>query len=178
MSQESIDFLKKSILDSTSMLEYGAGESTIFALENDKQIVSVETDEKYINGIKSFDSKSLLTPLHVNVGKTKEWGYSEKLDTKRNWFKEYAELPWETNKSYDFIFIDGRFRVLSFISSWNNAKIGTKILWDDFKDRDYYKGILPYVPAPKMIGRIASWEKTESHVIPKIFIVNHMYDER
>lgn len=171
--------LKILIKKSQNILEYGSGGSTLYAISNNKNVVTVETDKQYLQDLLDFCNSNLVTGLYINVGKTKSWGYAVKVAKNFSGIKKYALPPWDLKKDYDLVIIDGRFRVLSFMLSWNNAKPGTTIFWDDFNNRPEYHEILDYLPPGKSFGRASVWEKPENApIFPDKVIENYNKDQR
>ena len=131
----------------THYLEYGSGGSTITAstCDNIETITTVETDNAFlssvINEINRSSTKAKMTPIYVDIGPVKLWG--RPVDVKKNQtFPMYAIAPWrriiEKEIPFpDLIFIDGRFRTASFLTSFAFSKPDTIILFDDYVTRPY-----------------------------------------
>ena len=153
-------------------LEYGVGGSTLTAcLYGVDYIYSVDTDERWIDLVKAkikkleqYRSIEGIYIDHINVGQTKEWGYPQDF-TKFFNFPLYCITPWlrayQTGVLPDLVFIDGRFRVASFLVSAMLCKPGTKILFDDYFDRPWYHIVEKYVKPKRRVGRLAEFEIVE-----------------
>ena len=76
----------------------------------------------------------------IDVGDVVEWGYPINFEKKQN-FIEYANWFWNFGLKPDLVLIDGRFRVLCFLTSINFAPIGTKIIFDDYTEYHEYSTI-------------------------------------
>lgn len=170
--------IKSLIKCSKNILEYGSGGSTIYAVANNKNIVTTETDKQYLDDLLDFCNSELVTGLYCNVGKTEGWGYATSLAQNFSGIKKYAMPPWEIKTDYDLVIIDGRFRVLSFMLSWNNALPGTTIFWDDFESREYYKEVLDYLPKRTVIGRASIWKKGGEFCFSDTIIKKYNKDQR
>ena len=72
---EGDDYLfKKYLEDCNTYFEYGVGDSTIWVLENTKSIiVSVDTDEKWINKVNIAKYKDRININWVNLGELENW---------------------------------------------------------------------------------------------------------
>ena len=151
--------LKSLINSSTHILEYGSGGSTVYASHLKKTVTTVETDKRFLDDLLLFLNDNSIASFYVNVGSTIEWGHPKKLPKKFSGIDKYATPPWTYKNNYDLVIVDGRFRVLSFMISWNNAKPGTVFFWDDFADRSYYQEVLGIINAPMLFGRAAVWKK-------------------
>jgi len=151
------------------LLEYGTGNSTIQAVENGLICFSVETDWKYFLEISEKLESYILNRkawiFYCDIGPVKEWGYPIN-DEPDQRFLRYSFFPWVQAERMainpDLILIDGRFRVASFLSSYQRALPGTVILFDDYYTRPEYHVVerieLPYM----QIGNVAAFCVTES----------------
>ena len=132
---------KKLISKSKNYLEYGSGKSTLWAVKNTKcNIYSIETDPEWVDKVKidlnEIESKKL-TLKYLDIGDVKNYGRPVSYEFHKN-FQSYTDFFWEQNVDPDFILIDGRFRVCSFLTCLKYASEGTHILFDDYCDRKYY----------------------------------------
>ena len=76
----------------------------------------------------------------------------------RHNFKKYAELLWLNNEIPDLVLIDGRFRVLCFLTTIKFAPEGCKILFDDYNNRPFYHVVEEFCPKIDTCGRQALFE--------------------
>ena len=134
-SQDFISFHNKCKL----YAEYGCGLSTLYSVNiAKKQTLSVDTDNDWIQNInKNILNPNLLNLDYVNVGPVGNWGmpksYSHRSD-----FKSYLDIIWSHEEKPDFILIDGRFRVASFLTCLKFAEKNTIICFDDYVNRKIY----------------------------------------
>ena len=167
------DELKALYANKSVILEYGTGGSTLLGLEsnNDNFVMGCETDGQWLarlsTEIVSRNLSDRFLPIYQDIGKTKEWGYpcfeEEKYTQERGrQFLNAPTLPWQILKkrdlSPDFVFIDGRFRVPSFIATFLNASQPCTIIFDDYKDRPYYHIVEELIKPKKFIDRTAFFE--------------------
>src|SRR5690606_38566989 len=104
-----------------------------------RTIYSVETDNAYLEGIKSWfrehKTTSKFFPILADIGPTAKWGKPTDRSQVENW-PNYASLPWklasENQHLPDLVLIDGRFRVASFLMSLLCAPAQKTILFDDY----------------------------------------------
>ncbi len=146
-------------------LEYGAGGSTFHAARfGVPAIFSVESDFAFLSGVwdafLSMDTPSKLVTYHANVGPTKEWGYPVDSSSAQKW-PAYAGGVWDRltadGASPDLVLIDGRFRVACFCTSMLAANPGTKVLFDDYIDRQHYRAVEQVAKPVAMHGRMAEF---------------------
>jgi hypothetical protein len=159
-------FLKK-LKCSHSYLEYGAGESTIFAfLEPSIKIIrSIETTFKWIETVNknlNFTDKDVIID-YIDINSNENyWGYPIDNSKIKNWslYQQYC-----VDKTFDLCLIDGRFRVSSFIYTYINAPIGCTLLIHDYpienSGRNYYKDIEKIANKKEQIGSFAMFYKDE-----------------
>lgn len=170
MDEQGLIAFKEYVSCSQVYLEYGCGGSTSYAAEvaSVPTIISVETDLAWIKAMTDrFDNIAVDVYLeHCDIGPVANWGRP----TSNLYFKKYPSymsLPWKRAKALgvmpDTVLIDGRFRVASFLYSLVNARIGTKILFDDYLDRAYYHVVEQFCSVDEIHGRMA------------VFSVSHNY---
>ena len=86
--------------------------------------------------------------FHVNIGKTKEWGYP--IDSKlKHLYPNYSENIFNSinTSKIDTVFIDGRFRVGCTLSTILNCLSNNHItiIIHDFWNREQYYIVLKYL---------------------------------
>ena len=150
LTKKEQDFLIKYSKNAEEYLEFGSGGSTFLMLLNTQiqHITSVESDKKWIKYLRNWkiipnNEKKRLKFLHINIGRTGEWGRPIDLE-KKDKFPNYSLCPFINNKNYDVVFIDGRFRVACALQTILNCNKNTKILIHDFINRPYYHSILEF----------------------------------
>ncbi len=149
MSAAKIKVLTDSFARARHYLEYGVGGSTLLAAQSSLQsIKAIDSHRDWIEKVNA----SILSASHtgdirlilVELGKTSDWGYPADESMIKSW-PLYYTTPWTTyteqDISPDLILIDGRFRVACFLHSLLQCKPGTRILWDDYRDRVEYHAI-------------------------------------
>jgi len=155
---------KELIKHTQTYYEYGCGKSTEFVYKySNASIFSVDTSNDWVRKIKSLEGieeSNRLNLSWVDVGEITDWGTPTSFKMKHNFIK-YAELLWLNNKIPDLILIDGRFRVLCFLTSIKFAPAGCKILFDDYKDRHFYHIVEDFCPKLDTCGRQALFEVSE-----------------
>lgn len=170
LSEKERKFLIDNFEKANSYLEFGAGGSTFLALlhSNIQNIISVESDFDWIEHLREWKiiqdaENKRLTFFHVNIGKTKEWGYPVE-DSNQEKFLIYSSKVFqkEDSGSYDLVFIDGRFRVACMLQTILNCKTDTKIIMHDFNDRPEYHVFLKYVNIVDTIDTMALFKIKEN----------------
>ena len=149
LTDDEISLLCKYLQSSKNYLEFGSGGSTFLALINSvPDIYSVESDADWIEYLRTYkiiqnaEQNEQLKFHHVDIGKTKEWGYPAD-DSKRDNYGLYSSDIFNTikNTDIDLVFIDGRFRVACAISAIMNCNSDIRIILHDYTIREYYKTI-------------------------------------
>lgn len=170
-SNDANNFFIKLIKNSKLFLEYGSGNSTLYAKKLKKKFLSIETDKSFYNFMRRKNIKNI---LYSNIGPTKYYShpilpifllkkliinYGNKIET---FFNKFNDIP-------DLILIDGRFRVfvtlniIKFCLS-KNQKINTVIIIDDFRSRKDYH-ILKKILKIKLIGRFGVIKLSKKTII-------------
>ena len=160
-SQLFIEYLEKSKVYG----EYGCGLSTVYAVNfANKSTISIDTDTIWVEKtIKAVNSNPILDISTANLGKVAIWGRPESYELRDN-IKQYLNYIWSKNTKPDFVLVDGRFRVASFLTTLKNANKGTVVCFDDYVTRSFYHIVEEFEIPIKCKGRQA------------IFIVNKNYD--
>jgi hypothetical protein len=135
------DFLKTA----TFYLEWGCGGSTLAAVRsNARQIVSVDTDQAWINRLKENQeigaavNANRLAFRHIDVGPVGSWGVPTGASKLRNW-PRYALDPFVgTDLDFDAILVDGRFRVHCLLAVAICAGERTSVFLHDYTFRHAY----------------------------------------
>ena len=176
MEPEGLERLTDRLKTARSYLEYGAGGSTVLAVElGVKQIVSVESDRDFLRAVKwaacGSDDDERLIEHFVDIGPTAEWGNPTDKSCSSRW-PAYPSTVWKQylkEQDYpDLVLIDGRFRVACFLTTLIMAPSGTTILFDDYFDRPHYHVVENYLRPVSRAGRMAEFVKTEAPIPPSI----------
>jgi hypothetical protein len=142
--------LRGAVDSAEAYLEFGSGLSTEFVSKNyGCRIRSIDTSAEWVSRVRKTVARNVEV-LHVDVGPVGSWGrprgYSH-----RDEFEKYFELGFEGGFSPDAVLIDGRFRVACFLTSLLRCSPGTKIVFDDYPQRDYYH-VVEEILEPEEVG--------------------------
>ena len=155
---------KKLILDAKIYFEYGCGKSTEYTYKNSKaSIFSVDTSKEWafkILNLSKGSSNDRLSVKWIDVGDVGDWGYPISFEKSHN-FINYANWFWNFRLKPDLVLIDGRFRILCFLTSIKFASIGTKIIFDDYTNRPFYHVVERFLKIKSTCGRQALFEVDE-----------------
>ena len=147
------EMFKRIVLNSAIYFEYGCGMSTIWVAKNTKaSIFSVDSSQDWIAMCSERVAQSRVRFDWVDCGPLGPWGTPVGF-TKRGNFKKYATSIWSHGASPDTVLIDGRFRVLCFLTSLKHAKEGTKIIFDDYTNRPSYHIVEELLAPSDICGR-------------------------
>lgn len=120
--------------------EYGCGKSTRWMLANTQaRVFAVDTDKVWVDHVRQDNSQyaDRLKIKWVDVGPIISWGTPKYYTNLQN-YPQYMNHPWEQDVLPDTVMIDGRFRVCCFLTCLKHAPAGTRLLFDDYKDRFMY----------------------------------------
>ena len=90
----------------------------------------------------------------ADLGVVKAWGRPAGYDLEEN-FSVYTDWIWLHNEKPDVVLVDGRFRVCSFLTSLLQAESGTKIIFDDYVNRQHYHFVERFISPVAFFGRQA-----------------------
>ncbi len=158
-------FLERQYLDASVILEFGSGGSTLFALKNNKRIVSVESDKKFFDYLLSHvenscslgDSRVLLakTGITGRYGMPILFPFSPRIVEKGLSYVLTGYSQFESS-SPDLIFVDGRWRVACCLYSLILGFKSSRLLLDDYEEDRSYKLTIEKYFEVRNFGRIAS----------------------
>lgn len=144
MTKKEEDFLKSYFKGITSYLEFGCGGTILAALEfsNIKKIQTVKSDHKWISKLINYEKvldsilEKRLLVYHANIGKIKQWGFPDNKDYGM-WLNYSVKIFQRISLDIDFILIDGRFRIITFLSCLFYMK-NIIIAFHDYENRKEY----------------------------------------
>jgi hypothetical protein len=170
MDGEGFRCFQEALKESRCYLEYGSGGSTVYAANVAKvpEIFSVESDRCWHEKV----AKSIALPKkgvnleYCDIGPVGQWGAPiDKSKVEYYWQYIVALL---NNNVPDTILIDGRFRVATFLFSLLSARVGTKILFDDYLDRREYFVVEKFARIAATRGRMGVFTATSNFSLPEI----------
>ena len=159
---------KKHISTVKNYAEYGCGKSTLWLAENCPScyVVSVESDRTWADQVAEKVKGSKVLVGYVNLGVIGGWGRPLTYKYRKDFFK-YIDYPWGEGQQFDLVLIDGRFRVACFLCALLKAKVGTKIIFDDYVGRDHYSIVEDFVVPEEVEGRQALFVVPEEKALDK-----------
>ena len=152
------DYFKDGIKKASVYGEYGMGASTILAMqEKSLTVYAVDSDLNWVKKVSNnFDEKKH-NLQYINLGKVLAWGRPQDYSQRKN-IKHYLNYIWERDFSPDLVLIDGRYRVACFLTSIKNCKIGTRIIFDDYRSRPHFHIVEEFIEPIRFYGDQAIFE--------------------
>lgn len=126
MTYPAIEFLQKNINKNQRIFEFGCGASTIFFAKKAKEVIAIETNEKWKNFIEEKLSKENLSAKITLM--------ADGIDN-----QSYETFPQKDEEKFDFIIIDSIKRFPCAINAVNALKENGKIILDDSQRQNYQK---------------------------------------
>jgi hypothetical protein len=144
-----------------SVVEFGAGGSTLYALlRGVPRIVSVESHPGWIERLRSNAEimaavkEERLTLIHADVGPVTRYGAPADASKTHKW-SGYPLAPWKSCNQPDLVLIDGRFRVACIAQAVVHCSRSSFIAVHDFWTRPGYHealGVLEWVSSVDSLG--------------------------
>lgn len=153
-----------------TVLEYGAGGSTVLAAERPgKAVITVESDADWVARMRDWFAAN--TPAgevilhHADIGPTKDWGHPADQSALRRW-PGYALSVWDRKdfRHPDVVLIDGRFRVACLLATAFRITRPVTVLFDDYAGRKHYHGVEEFIRPTALVGRMALFDLVPQHV--------------
>lgn len=104
-NQEEIDFLLSNLRPTDTVLEYGAGGSTIEIAKHVKKVYSIESDITWYGKVKAIAPENV-EMVYMPRNHEEAPGHDGTLED----YYDYVHIPLSINKKFDVVFIDGRAR--------------------------------------------------------------------
>lgn len=167
MSPAEKELLHSYIRASTRYLEFGAGESTIFAagVPTIRTITSVESSEQFVldnlmpdPAVGRAVSAGTLTFQIVDIGETGRWGYP-KDGSRRHLWPNYSLSVFRRKCEHDLVLIDGRFRVACALNCILNEPPACTMLIHDFWNRPEYHLLLDFLTTEKRVDTLGVFRR-------------------
>lgn len=149
MSLPERNLFKKSLQESKHYYEFGSGGSTVWAVKEGLTVKGVESDAKWVNALKNELGEKCQVDA-VDIGPTKEWGFPVSMQQASK-FPSYSKAIHQHEEAFDFILVDGRFRVactmaaIQHILLHSEAPKNARIFIHDFWNRPHYHVVLPFL---------------------------------
>lgn len=148
MSDNETALFEKYLERAKRYFEFGSGGSSKLAASFGLTVNGVESDRKWLTRLQQ-DLGSKGNIRYVDVGPTGEWGAPTDLSAADR-FPDYSAAINTTGEGYDFILVDGRFRVACALETVANILAHQKeneaiVFIHDFWGRDYYQPVLKYL---------------------------------
>lgn len=152
--------------------EFGSGASTLWVMEEmstDVEIVSIESSPQWASEMDTLIRKNGQrgSVSHVDLGPVSGWGRPESY-SQRDKIIDYVEFPFRIGGSFELVYIDGVFRVASFLTTLIFAQPGTKIVFDDYNNRKKYHVVEEILRPASKKGKQALFIKPEEIDGPKL----------
>jgi protein O-GlcNAc transferase len=144
MSKGQRELFMKYLNNANGYFEFGCGGSTAIADSTEKlqRITSVESDYDWAKRISDLFPN--VTMLWIDIGPTGEFGRPTDETLRPTWGR-YSDIWNKAEHTYDMVLIDGRFRVACCLAVILNQKGVKWIVFDDYKSRQQYHVIAPFV---------------------------------
>lgn len=148
---QAIDFLEKNLTKEMHVFEYGGGGSTLFFASKVKELVTVEHNKEWFEGLRNkmnentaikwtgyfIEAESTPSTKGLAISNPEHY-YSEDVSFRDKIFKKYASvIDQYPDQHFDVILIDGRVRPSCLQHSLSKVKINGLLILDN-SDRTYY----------------------------------------
>lgn len=140
---------KKYLKDAARYFEFGSGGSTVWAVNRGLSVRGVESDDKWVSALKSNLGGRCQIEA-VDVGPTGDWGFPTSTAHKEK-FPSYSRAIHNHDIAFDFVLVDGRFRVactiaaIEHIIKHHEDISKARIFIHDFWNRPQYHIVLQYL---------------------------------
>lgn len=155
MTNSETALFKQQLIGSKAYFEFGSGGSTKLATRNNVIVYGVESDKFWVDTLHK-ETGELCKVEYVDIGPTKEWGYPVD-DSHKEKFGNYSEAILKYEQGFDFILVDGRFRVACTLNAIKHTlkkqkKVNdTRIFIHDFWNRADYHDVLEFLDTEHVV---------------------------
>lgn len=176
MTKGELEILHSYIDSSSNYLEFGSGESTIYASKSPtiKTIDSVESSQKYIEDnlkpnadiVMALSANKLRFHI-IDIGETITWGYPKDKSKKHLW-PNYSLSVFSENRNYDLVLVDGRFRIACALNCILSTPDNCTIIIHDFWNRPQYHVVLRYLEVKDRVDTLGVFSKRSNIDLQKV----------
>lgn len=152
------------ITQAESYLEFGAGSSTIAAVQLGVATTSVESDWRFLEAVGRTCLPLHPTLLFADIGPTAPWGVPRRkrlTPARTARWRTYPLAPWQQLGPHfeaDLVLVDGRFRVACALAVVLNQPVTSwTLLVDDYVGRKEYAPIAQFAELVAVHGRMAQF---------------------
>ena len=155
MSNSEIELFERCVKQANAYFEFGSGGSTKLATRNNVAVYGVESDKFWVDTLHN-ETGELCKVEYVDIGPTKECGYPVD-DSHKEKFVDYSEAILKYDNAFDFILVDGRFRVACTLNAIKHTilkqknKSDTRIFIHDFWNRVDYHDVLKFLDTEHVV---------------------------
>ena len=155
MSLRETELFERHLKNAGSYFEFGSGGSTKLATRNNVEVRGVESDKFWVDTLHK-EAGPLCKVDYVDIGPTKAWGYPVD-DTHKEKFTDYSEAILKHDRAFDFILVDGRFRVACTLNAIKHTlkkqqnPADTLIYIHDFWVRPEYYAVLEFLETEETV---------------------------
>jgi len=176
MTDKELTVLHAYMGDANRYLEFGAGESTVYAANSDNflSVESVESSKEFIDHLIDKNpllsvaiEESKLTFHRVDIGETRSWGYPKNKKSRHLW-PDYSHSVFNKPSEHDLVLIDGRFRMACALNSILRTPENCIIMIHDFWNRPEYQFILKFLDVREKVDTLGVFTKNKDRNISKI----------
>lgn len=153
-------YVQDKYLKSINVLELGSGGSTLFLAANQISSTSIEIDLHFSKQLKTLiQSNSINEIIYVDIGLTSSysepflWRFRNVSNEGRKYINVLESCIRKDN--YDFIFIDGRWRIASALKARQLAGADCEIIIDDVFSSNFYLDDVKRIFNYEVVGRMA-----------------------
>jgi predicted O-linked N-acetylglucosamine transferase (SPINDLY family) len=149
MSPAERSLFKRGLKKAKHYFEFGSGGSTVWAVKEGLTVKGVESDAKWVNALKNKLGEKCEVEA-VDIGPTKEWGFPVSIQQASR-FPAYSKAIHCHTQGFDFILVDGRFRVACAMAAIQHVLEHSKepqearIFIHDFWNRPQYHVVLEFL---------------------------------
>ncbi|MGO2009153.1 O-linked N-acetylglucosamine transferase, SPINDLY family protein [Vreelandella alkaliphila] len=149
MSTAERKLLKRGLKKAKQYFEFGSGGSTVWAVKEGLTVQGVESDANWVNALKDKLGEQCQVET-VDIGATKAWGFPVSMDAADK-FPAYSQAIAKYSQPFDFILVDGRFRVACTMSAilhildYSDEASDARIFIHDFWNRPHYHVVLQFL---------------------------------
>lgn len=170
MTTSEKEILHSYIDSSINYLEFGSGESTIYAssVPTIRSITSVESSAQFVNDnlmpnpvIANALSAGKLSFHIVDIGEIVAWG-KPKDNSKNKLWPNYSLSAFCRKSDYDLFLIDGRFRVACTLNCILNSQSNCTIIIHDFWNRPEYHILLRFLITTDRIDTLGVFKRKDA----------------
>ena len=166
MTSKEVTLFERYLANATNYFEFGCGGSTVLACKTGQtnlSVTSIDSSREWIDKIKRNPhvadraARKLLQMNIVDIGPVKKWGFpNQTAEASHGAWYLYSQSISLTDKKYDLVLVDGRFRVACVLNTYISNPHAPVLIHDFFGQSFHHNAYKVLLNVSNVVDRAES----------------------